>query len=166
MYFSRAKNPFSVLQPYNKCQHKILQKSQNLSGGRYTSRHMKRLIIAILTISTSSFSIAGAWDYGPRDNDAALDLILELEQSRSPINDISIILDTYGEGYESEVRFACDYLINELRENIQSSSKVSECINLISRYYNDPEYLEAWDDENNIKKALLKQIKELESYGK
>jgi len=123
------------------------------------------LIVLFFALTTPWLVTAGAWDYGPRDNDAALDLKDELERSKNAYDRISEIIETYGEGYESEVRLACDYLINELRDSIKSLNLVAACIATISSYKDDPGYLEAWDHRKEIRKALQEQLDKLKAFA-
>ena len=134
---------------------------------RYAKKMMNKLytIVCILILSTPLHVNAGAWGYGPRESDAGLDLLLELNSSDTPLKDVVVILETYGEGYEAEVRFACDYLITELKDKVKLKDLVVECISLVQGYHDDPEYLEAWEDEKAIKKALMIQIKKLKAFN-
>jgi hypothetical protein len=129
---------------------------------------MKTLqILKYLLIFSVSMDInAGAWGYGPRDSDAGYSLQLKLLASKAPLQFITEIVETYGEGYEAEVRFACDFLINELGDKYESDYLVNECISVVQSYYNDPDYLEAWEDNDAIKNALMLQIIQLRAHNK
>lgn len=64
------------------------------------------------------------------------------------------------------MRFACDFLINELGDKYESDYLVNECISVVQSYYNDPDYLEVWEDNDAIKNALMLQILQLRTHNK
>lgn len=119
----------------------------------------------LISLFTASCCLqAGAWGYGPRDSDAAMDIVVELQGATNKIEVLDEIFSEFSEadGFEDSVRGACDYLVKDIsHDGVRIDQFLSQCLNLLNRMLFSKEYIDAWNQPEEITRSLTAQINEV-----